>query len=66
MDKQTKDYQDLIILLIKKCYNSRKIISSSIAQSNIENLINKRRKGKQHMKWSRSGIHSGESYYLCK
>lgn len=58
MDKQKKDYQDLIILLIKKCYNSRKIISSSIAQANIENLINKRRKGKQHMKLSHYGIHS--------
>lgn len=58
MDKQTKDYQDLIILLIKKCYNSRKLISNSIAQANIENLINKRCKGKQHMKWSRYGIHS--------
>jgi len=38
-------------------YKETKIISSSLAESNVENLINKRCKGKQHMKWSRDGVH---------
>ncbi len=38
-------------------YNSGKIISSSIAEANIESLINIRCKGKQHMRWSREGVH---------
>lgn len=38
-------------------FNAGKVISSSVAESNIESLINKRCKGKQHMKWSREGVH---------
>lgn len=38
-------------------YHSGKVISSSLAESNVENLINKRCKGKQHMKWTREGVH---------
>jgi len=34
-----------------------KVISSSLAESNVESLINKRCKGKQHMQWSREGVH---------
>lgn len=33
------------------------VISSSLAESNVEHLINRRCKGRQHMKWSRDGIH---------
>lgn len=40
-----------------ECYNTGKIISSSIAESTVENLINKRCKSKQYMKWSRDGVH---------
>lgn len=49
----------MVIILINyaKRYNSGKIISSSIAESNIETLINKRCKGKQHVKWSRYEVH---------
>ena len=50
------DNEDYLINYAKR-YNSGKIISSSIAESNIENLINKRCKGKQHMQWSRYGVH---------
>ena len=38
-------------------YRERKIISSSLAESNVETLINQRCKGKQHMKWTREGAH---------
>lgn len=38
-------------------YRDGKIITSSLAESNVENLINKRCKGKQHMKWTREGVH---------
>ncbi len=38
-------------------YKKGKVISSALAESNVENLINKRCKGKQHMKWSREGVH---------
>jgi len=38
-------------------YKTGKVISSSLAESTIESLINKRCKGKQHMKWSREGVH---------
>ena len=38
-------------------YKQSKVISSSVAESTVENLINKRCKGKQHMKWTREGIH---------
>ena len=38
-------------------YKTGKVISSSLAESTIESLINKRCKGKQHMKWSREGAH---------
>ena len=38
-------------------YKSGKVIGSSLAESNVESLINKRCKGKQHMKWSREGVH---------
>jgi hypothetical protein len=34
-----------------------KVISSSLAESNMEHLINRRCKGRQHMRWSRAGIH---------
>lgn len=51
-----KDNEDYLINYAKR-YNSGKTISSSISESNIENLINKRCKGKQHMKWSRDGVH---------
>ena len=38
-------------------YKDGKLISSSLAESNVESLINKRCKGKQHMRWSREGVH---------
>ena len=40
-----------------KKYKSGEVISSSLAESNVETLINKRCKGKQHMKWTREGAH---------
>ena len=43
-------------------YSERKrkglIFTSQMAESTIESLINQRCKGKQHMKWSRKGVHS--------
>jgi len=41
----------------KERYDAKKVISSSLAESNVETLINRRCKGKQHMKWSRKGVH---------
>lgn len=38
-------------------HSAKKVISSSLAESNVETLINRRCKGKQHMKWSREGVH---------
>lgn len=38
-------------------YRDGKVISSSYAESNVETLINQRCKGKQHMKWTREGVH---------
>ena len=32
-------------------------ISSQLAESNVESLINQRCKGKQHMRWTREGLH---------
>lgn len=32
-------------------------ISSQLAESNVESLINQRCKGKQHMRWTRKGLH---------
>lgn len=51
-----KDNEGYLINYAKR-YNSGKTISSSISESNIEKLINKRCKGKQHMKCSRYGVH---------
>ena len=39
-------------------YREGKLISSSLAESNVETLINQRCKGQQHMKWTREGAHS--------
>jgi len=43
-------------------YNSRKndnlIFTSNVAECNVESLINQRCKGKQHMQWSRNGVHA--------
>jgi len=41
-----------------KRYIAKQAISSSIAESNVESLINQRCKGKQHMQWLRSGAHA--------
>ena len=42
-------------------YSERKrkslVFTSQIAESTVESLINQRCKGKQHMKWSREGVH---------
>ena len=38
-------------------YRAGKLISSSLAESNVETLINQRCKGQQHMKWTREGAH---------
>lgn len=38
-------------------YKEGKLISSSLAESNVESLINQRCKGQQHMKWTREGVH---------
>ena len=38
-------------------YREGKLISSSLAESNVETLINQRCKGQQHMKWTREGAH---------
>ncbi len=38
-------------------YKAGKAISSSVAESNVESLINTRCKGKQHMQWTREGAH---------
>ena len=34
------------------------IFTSQLAECTVENLINKRCKGKQHMRWSREGLHA--------
>lgn len=38
-------------------HKNKKLISSSLAESTVETLINQRCKGKQHMKWTRRGAH---------
>jgi hypothetical protein len=38
-------------------YSAGRFISSSIAESTIETLINRRCKRKQHINWSRKGVH---------
>jgi hypothetical protein len=38
-------------------YKNGKLISSSVAESNVESLINQRCKGQKHMKWTREGVH---------
>lgn len=38
-------------------YNAGKVISSQMAESTVESLINQRCKGKRHMQWSRKGSH---------
>lgn len=38
-------------------YKNGKAISSQMAESTVESLINQRCKGKQHMRWSRHGVH---------
>lgn len=39
-------------------YQNGKLISSCLAESNVESLINQRCKGQQHMKWTREGAHA--------
>lgn len=39
-------------------YKNKEVISSSLAESTVETLINQRCKGKQHMKWTREGAHA--------
>jgi hypothetical protein len=43
-------------------YQKRKdnglIFTSQMAECTVENLINKRCKGQQHMRWSRGGLHA--------
>lgn len=48
--------QDCLVDYAKR-YDEGKVITSSLAESNIENLINRRCKGRQHMKWLRKGVH---------
>jgi len=38
-------------------YKNGEAISSQMAESTVESLINQRCKGKQHMRWSRHGVH---------
>lgn len=38
-------------------YKSGKVITSQMAESTVESLINQRCKGKKHMQWSRNGLH---------
>jgi hypothetical protein len=38
-------------------YKSGKVITSQMAESTVESLINQRCKGKKHMQWSRDGLH---------
>ena len=38
-------------------YRKGKLVSSSLAESNVESLINQRCKGQRHMKWTREGAH---------
>jgi hypothetical protein len=38
--------------------NSGLIFTSQMAESTVESLINQRCKGKQHMRWSREGLHA--------
>ncbi|MEN8904476.1 MAG: hypothetical protein ABF289_00800 [Clostridiales bacterium] len=33
-----------------------RVVTSNLAESNVESLINQRCKGQQHMRWSREGI----------
>ena len=42
----------------QKRQDSGLIFSSQMAESTVESLINKRCKGKQHMRWSREGLHA--------
>jgi hypothetical protein len=43
-------------------YSDRKLkgltFTSNMAECTVESLINQRCKGKQHMRWSREGVHS--------
>lgn len=50
---KNKDY----LVNYSERYHHGKLISSSLAESNVESLINQRCKGQQHMKWTREGAH---------
>jgi hypothetical protein len=41
----------------EKRYHQGKVVSSQMAESTVESLINQRCKGKRHMQWSREGLH---------
>ena len=44
------------IIDYRKRKNSGLVFTSNLAESTVENLINKRCKGQQHMRWSRDGL----------
>ena len=61
-DKLTSLYQYLEnnrerVTNYAKWYRQGKVISSQLAESTVESLINQRCKGKRHMQWSRLGLH---------
>ena len=56
LQKYLKSNKDYLVNYSERHKNGQ-VISSSLAESNVESLINKRCKGKQHMKWSREIIH---------
>jgi hypothetical protein len=46
------------IVNYQKRQDSGLIFTSQMAESTVESLINQRCKGKQHMRWSREGLHA--------
>jgi len=45
------------IVNYNSCKDKKRIFSSNVAECTVESLINQRCKGKQHMQWSREGVH---------
>jgi hypothetical protein len=46
------------IVTYQKRQENGLIFTSQMAESTVESLINKRRKGQQHMRWSRDGLYA--------
>ncbi len=51
--KNNKNY----IVNYRERKKNKQVFTSNIAESNVESLVNNRCKGRQHMRWTRDGIH---------